>query len=101
MLQTVCPINKFTILLLSIVSSLWNINLAAALAHKQIRSKVLFALNNFTDLYESLAVPQDSPAIKAMDLTSDELNTIDVGVFDAVPSSRNLQLDTKENTGKY
>ncbi|XP_065372310.1 uncharacterized protein T48 [Calliphora vicina] len=91
---------KFLIVLL--VSSSWlNLSSGASLHHKENRSAGLFALNNFTDLYDasSSAQASASSSIKSMDLTSVELNSIDVGEFDPASSSRNLQLGTKENTG--
>lgn len=81
-----------------IIATNFNLCLSASVHHKDYRNTGLFALNNFTDL--SGSSPSQASSIKTMDLTSVELNTIDVGDFDTAAASRNLQLGTKENTGK-
>ncbi|KAI8117412.1 hypothetical protein CVS40_10724 [Lucilia cuprina] len=92
-------LKKFVLLIL-ISSSILNSATGASLHHKDYRSAGLFALNNFTDLYDaSSSASSSSSSIKTMDLTSVELNSIDVGDFDPAAASRNLQLGTKENTG--
>ncbi|XP_037819340.1 uncharacterized protein LOC119608854, partial [Lucilia sericata] len=92
-------LQKFLLLIL-ISSSIFNTATGASLHHKDYRSAGLFALNNFTDLYDasSSSSSSSSSSIKTMDLTSVELNSIDVGDFDPAAASRNLQLGTKENT---
>uniref|UniRef100_A0A1I8Q0P0 Uncharacterized protein n=1 Tax=Stomoxys calcitrans TaxID=35570 RepID=A0A1I8Q0P0_STOCA len=77
----------------------------ATLHHKEYRSAALFALNNFTDLYDassssSSSFSSPSSAIKSMDLTSVEQNDVDVPDFNSPrSSSRNEHTDTKQNTG--
>lgn len=93
--------------LLILSSTCLKLSNGASLHHKEYRSAGLFALNNFTDLYDSAASSSSSASssIKTMDLTSVEQNDVNVPDYDAPPSpshtaTRNLQLDTKQNTGK-
>ncbi|XP_058974709.1 uncharacterized protein LOC105261998 [Musca domestica] len=91
--------------LLILSSTCLKLSNGASLHHKEYRSAGLFALNNFTDLYDSAASSTSvSSSIKTMDLTSVEQNDVNVPDYDAPPSpshtaTRNLQLDTKQNTG--
>lgn len=112
---SVIPWKLAVLLLLS--SACLKLSNGAALHHKEYRSAGLFALNNFTDLYDassaSAAVsssssssaayssPSSASSIKSMDLTSVEQNDVNIPDYDSpLSSSRNLQLDTKQNSGK-
>lgn len=95
---------KFAVLLILASSSLLlTPSYGATLQHKEYRSAGLFALNNFTDLFDASSgslpsSPSSTSSIKAMDLTSVEQGSS----LDASDSaSSNLQLGTKENTGKW
>ena len=103
-IRVVAHLKVFLFLFFFTNASLFNLSYAAPLHHKENRSAGLFSFNNFTDLSSSSSSssPSAATAMKSMDLTSVELNSIDVGEYDTgSSSSRNLQLGTKENTGKF